>query len=341
MAAPAPKRQFSIAWVGDTVLGSSFGLPPDGAAGSLSAAAPLLRGSDLAFANLEGTFSVGGTSKCGSSAAGCYAFQAPPSFARALRAAGIDLVNLANNHSYDFGETGAAQTRAALAAAGVRWTGLPGQVTLARAGGVRVAFVGFAPYPWAASLLDLPAAQELVRRADAAADVVVVAIHAGAEGSDAIHVPHGAETYLGEPRGDSRAFARAVIDAGADLVVGSGPHVVRGVEVYRGRLVAYSLGNFAGYHNFSLASAQALSAVLSVTVDRDGDFVGGRWHSLVLAGPGLPERDPARRSLALARALSREDFGASAARFDATGGIRLPRRSGAEGLSLGRSRDSP
>ena len=277
---------------------------------------------------------MGGASKCGSSpSGGCYAFQAPPSYARALRGAGIDLVNLANTHSYDYGETGAAQTRTALAAAGVRWTGFPEQVTVARAGGVRVAFVGFAPYPWAASLLDVLAARELVRRAAARADVVVVAIHAGAEGSDALHVPHGAETYLGEPRGDSRAFARAVIDAGADLVVGSGPHVVRGVEFYRGRMVAYSLGNFAGYHNFSLAGAQALSGLLSVTLDRNGDFVGGRWHSLLLAGPGLPVPDRGDRSLALARTLSREDFGGSAARFDRTGRIHLPPKSGSPGVA--------
>ena len=98
----------------------------------------------------------------------------------------------------------------------------------------------------------------------------MVAIHAGAEGSDQIHVPHGAEYFLGENRGNSRAFTHAAIDAGADLVVGSGPHVIRGVEWYHHRLIAYSTGNFAGYHNFSLGGTLSLSAIFRVTLKPDG-----------------------------------------------------------------------
>ena len=86
--------------------------------------------------------------------------------------------------------------------------------------GVRVAAVGFSPYPWNANLNDIPAAEELVRRAAAEADVVVVLMHAGAEGSGEIHTPNGTEYAYGENRGDSRAFAHAVVDAGADLVLG-------------------------------------------------------------------------------------------------------------------------
>ena len=73
-------------------------------------------------------------------------------------------------------------------------------------------------------------------------------IHAGAEGADQLHTPYGSQYYLGENRGNARAFAHAVIDAGASIVLGSGPHVIRGIERYRGRLIAYSLGNFVGYH---------------------------------------------------------------------------------------------
>ena len=82
-------------------------------------------------------------------------------------------------------------------------------------------------------------------------------MHAGAEGSDRAHVEPGPETYLGEPRGDSVAFTHAVVDAGADLVVGSGPHVLRGLEWYRGRLIAYSLGNASGYRTLSTAGRWA------------------------------------------------------------------------------------
>src|SRR6185312_15974218 len=155
-------------------------------------------------------------------------------------AAGFTVMNNANNHSSDFGATGRADTVRALQAAGIAQAGLPGEITVVPAAGLRVAILGFAPYAVTASLLDLATARVLIQRADAKADIVIVAIHAGAEGAAAQHVT-GAE-----------AFAHMVVDAGADLVLGSGPHVLRGMEIYRRRLIAYSLGNFAGYHNFGL-----------------------------------------------------------------------------------------
>ncbi len=79
----------------------------------------------------------------------------------------------------------------------------------------------------------------------------MVIIHAGAEGATEDHVPYGTEYVYGEVRGDSRAFAHAVIDAGASIVLGSGPHVIRGVQRYRGRMIAYSLGDFACWNNLA------------------------------------------------------------------------------------------
>ncbi len=144
----------------------------------------------------------------------------------------------------------------------------------------------------------------------------------GPRGPRPTHVPHGTETFLGENRGDSRRFAHAVVDAGADLVVGSGPHVIRGVERYHGRLIAYSLGNFAGYKNFGTGGTLSLSAILSVKLRGDGAFDGGTWTSLRLDGSALPHLDPTGASAHLAAQLSREDFGASAARIDPDGTIR-------------------
>ena len=183
---------------------------------------------------------------------------------------GFDVLNLANNHAYDSGPGGMDDTVAALRGAKLTPTGRPGEIAVRRVGRTRVAYVGFAPYRWAQDLLDLPAAQKLVRRAARKADVVVVTMHAGAEGSDRAHVEPGPETYLGEPRGDSVAFAHAVVDAGADLVAGSGPHVLRGLEWYRGRLIAYSLGNASGYRTLSTAGTLGLSAVLDVTLGPRG-----------------------------------------------------------------------
>jgi poly-gamma-glutamate capsule biosynthesis protein CapA/YwtB (metallophosphatase superfamily) len=305
----------TIEWVGDMVLASSFGMPPDGGRASLAAVVGALKAADLTFGNLEETMSTTGGSKCGAGSSNCYAFQAPPSMSSVLRTAGFDIVNMANNHAFDFGAVGRAQTVAALRRVKIASTGAPRQITVLTAKGTRVAFVGFAPYPWAARLDRIPQAVALVRRAAALADLVVVAIHAGAEGSAATHVPHGTEMFLGENRGNSRAFAHAVVNAGADLVVGSGPHVLRGMERYHGRLIAYSLGNFAGFRNFAMGGTLSLSGILRVTLTPEGAIDAARLIPVVLRGEGLPALDPSNASVRLVAALSGEDFGRAAVHF--------------------------
>jgi poly-gamma-glutamate capsule biosynthesis protein CapA/YwtB (metallophosphatase superfamily) len=223
--------------------------------------------------------------------------------------AGFDVLNVANNHAADYGPAGEARTLAALYRAHIGAAGSPGHVEVRSAGGLRVALLGFAPYPWAASLTDIPKAAALVRRADEGADLVVVMMHAGAEGADRIHTPAGGETAFGENRGNARRFAHAAVDAGADLVVGSGPHVVRGVERYRDRLIAYSLGNFLGFHTFERGGVLSLSGVLRVELDGTGALRGARWVSVLLTGPGTPQPDPSRASAKLVSRVSRADFG--------------------------------
>ena len=316
------KRSVTIAWVGDMVLASSYGTPPDAGRLSMAPVTGPLRSADLTFGNLEETLSQLPDSKCGGSS-NCFAFQAPPSYAKLMTAAGFDVMNLANNHADDFGAAGQRSTDRALREAGLRWTGRPGQITVIRRNGLRIALLGFAPYKWASRLEQIGVAKALVRKAAGEADLVVVAMHAGAEGATADHVPHGTETFLGENRGDSRRFAHAVIDAGADLVVGSGPHVIRGLERYHGRLIAYSAGNFAGYKNFGTGGTLSLSAILRVTLHGDGAFAGGSWISLRLDSDALPHLDPTDASAHLVERLSQEDFGASAAHVAKDGTIRL------------------
>lgn len=314
-----------IGWVGDTLVGSRYGTAPRGGRALFEKVADELRRPDLMAGNLEGTLSTAKRSKCdGKNSKVCYAFQAPPAYVYSLVWAGFDVMSLANNHAHDYLEPGLKQTKGALTSAGLAYTGLPGQITVREANGVRVAFVGFSPYTWNASIADLPGAQALVRRASARADVVVVIIHAGAEGSDKTRTPKGAERAFGEFRGNSRAFAHAVIDAGADVVVGSGPHVIRGIERYRGKLVAYSLGNFAAWGGLGTGGTMGLSGLLTVRVDKDGAILGGRWYSLKLIGRGVPAPDPRNASAALVRKLSELDF---AMRFemDANGTISVPR----------------
>jgi hypothetical protein len=307
------KRALTIAWVGDTMLGSARDVVPDDGAPLFADVRELLRRPTITAGNLEGVLTDATSSKCdGDDHENCFAFRGPPDGARTLRRAGFDVLNLANNHAWDYGAAGQADTIAALDAAGVRWTGTPGQVTVLKRHGVRVAFVGYAPYSWAPSMHDVPLAQGLVRYADTQADVVVALMHAGAEGREATHTPVGVELSYGEDRGDTRAFAHALVDAGADLVLGSGPHVIRGIERYRDRLIAYSLGNFAGWHNFASGGTYDLSAVLKLRINGLGEVLRGQWRSLRLRAPGLPQPDPSNESASLAVDLAHEDFGAAA-----------------------------
>jgi hypothetical protein len=318
----AAKRATSITigWVGDITPGSQYGLPAAGGRQLFSAVRTLLREPDVMIGNLEGTFSRGGLSKCGAGAANCYAFQAPPANAHALREAGFDLLNLANNHSFDYGPEGQSETLAALNDARLAFTGLPGHVRVLRRRGIRVAFIGFSTYRWTTSMNDARMVRALVDRGAAVADVVVVLFHAGAEGSDRTVVPPTREWAFGEDRGDSRAFAHLAIDAGADLVLGSGPHVVRGIETYRARLIAYSLGNFAGVHNFASGGTLSQSGILSVRVNRRGRLRNGWWHGVALDASGTPRPDGGA-SRALVARLSAQDFGPGAARIRASGRI--------------------
>ena len=308
-AAKVPPGVVAIVATGDIVMGSTPNLPPDGGRSFFSDVQTDLAG-DVVLGNLEGTLSSGGSSKCGPSSTSCFAFQTPPSYARWLVRAGFTVMNLANNHAYDFGSEGLQETIDALDRVGLLYTGRPNQITVQKVGRIRVATVGFAPYPWAASLTDIAAAQKLVRAADRVSDVVVVTMHAGAEGRDQQHVRPGTERFLGENRGDSVRFTHAVVDAGADLVVGSGPHVLRGMEWYKGRLIAYSLGNFAGYDVFSLGGALSTSAILRVTLDGAGRFETGQLVPTHMVGAGMPALDPSETAHGVVRTLSREDFGA-------------------------------
>jgi hypothetical protein len=327
---PKPKHAapgITFAAVGDTMLGNAPELPAD--PGSYLDPVRSQLKADAVFGNLEGTLTDESYSpKCGGPSSGdCYAFRTPPSYARDLATAGFTVMNDANNHSSDFGPAGLADTIAALHRAGIVQTGLPGQITVVKAGDERVAFLGFAPYASTASLLDLLGARALIRRAARRADIVVVAIHAGAEGTAAQHVTGAEEHYLGEDRGDPERFAQLAVRAGADLVLGSGPHVLRGMQIYRSRLIAYSLGNFSGFHNFDVSGVLGATAVLHVTLDPDGHFRSGRIASVRMVEAGRPEPDPSGEGARLVAALSHEDFGASGVRVGGKGRI-LGKRGG-------------
>ncbi len=319
-ATARPPAVVTVSAVGDMAMVASY----DGGASFFPTSVARALRANVVLGNLEGTLTTASSSKCGAGSTNCFAFHAPPSYAALLKRAGFTILNVANNHAYDYGPAGQAQTLAALRSQGLAYTGRPGQIAILRVGSLRVAVLGFAPYPWAQSLTDLAAARRLVRKAAREADIVVVTMHAGAEGSDHQHVPRGTEYFLGENRGDSRAFAHAVVDAGADLVVGSGPHVLRGMEWYRGRLIAYSLGNFLGDGTLAIGGVLGTSGILRVSLRPNGSWVSGHLAPIVLVSPGVPRLDPTEAAHGLVRELSEEDFGRNAMRVSHTGKLLPP-----------------
>jgi len=324
---PAAKAlpTLSITWVGDMNFGTIGNYPAAGSGSLLTDVASDLR-SNLTIGNLETALGTVPLAKCSKQEKNCFAYEVPTDTAQALRSDGFAAVNVANNHTMDAGTAGEDSTDAALQAAGLRWAGRPGQITYLTRKGIKIALLGFATWSYDASMLDIPGAVAMVRQARQHAQLVIVIIHAGAEGPTAQHVQPGEEYYLGEDRGNSIAFTHAVIDAGADLVLGSGPHVLRAMQWYHGHLIAYSLGNFCGYNTLALVGPTAVSAILHVTLRSDGTYVRGRITPLVLSEPGTPKPDPARTAIGLINSLSRDDFaGNGAVRISASGRIRQPR----------------
>jgi poly-gamma-glutamate capsule biosynthesis protein CapA/YwtB (metallophosphatase superfamily) len=314
--------------VGDVMLGTAFPegyLPPNDGEGILDGVKDYLQDADLTFINLEGPLcdTEEPSRKCRNSK-NCYAFRSPTSYGRYLAEAGVDVASTANNHSGDFGEMCRRQTEATLDALGIAWSGPPGSIATLERNGLRIAVIAFHTSPACNDLNDTRTAVALVKSAKAAHDLVVVSFHGGAEGAKALHVPHGRETFFGENRGDLRMFSRAVVDAGADLVLGHGPHVLRAMEIYKDRLIAYSLGNFATYGRFNLRGPLGISAVLEVVMDREGRFVSGKLLPTKQIDKGIPVKDPSGAGLDLVRMLSREDFPQTGVLVDREGNLGAP-----------------
>ena len=320
--AAASSTNFTISAVGDSDLGYTPQLP----ANPTAYLAPVKSAvaADIVFGNLEGTMTTGGPSKCGASSSQCYAFRVPPSFAQAYKSTGFTVLNSANNHSYDFGAEGQAQTSAALRAVGIVQAGLPGQIGLVRVHGVSVAFVDFAPYYLTNNMLVASQESALIARAKREAKVVVVYMHSGAEGTTADHVTRQNEYFYGENRGNPYAFAHSAIDLGANLVIASGPHVLRGMQWYKGRLIAYSLGDFANYDAFATVGDLSLSAVLHVTMNSHGVITAASLVPITLHQGGQAFVDPTHAAWGFMNQLSRQDFTSSAAVIGALGRISIP-----------------
>lgn len=316
-------QRISIATVGDMMLGTDYPnnrLSDDDGKSFLAAVTPALQAADITFGNLEGVLADSGEpgKKC-SNPATCYRFRMPSRYASYFKSAGFDALSLANNHARDFGEDGRTSTMQVLTDNGIHYSGRVGNFATFEADGLKIALLAYAVTKNSNMMLDYLFAENTVRHFAAKHDIVIVAFHGGAEGSQYTHVTFAEEEYFNEPRGDVVRFARTMVDAGADLVIGHGPHVVRAMERYKDRLITYSLGNFATNLGISVDGIKGVAPILKATLDGNGRFIDGEIVSTVQGRGTGPRLDSSHRALKLIRDLSHADFKQPGLDFQADG----------------------
>lgn len=309
-----PTRNITVIGVGDIMLGTNYPsasyLPPNDGRDLLESVKHILSNADITFANLEGVILTGkGVPKQCSNPSTCFAFKSPDHYAQNLSDAGIDIVSLANNHSGDFGVTGVRNTVMLLDDLGIHFAGraeFPSKVF--ELDGVRYGFAAFAPNSGTMQLNDYATVKKTIKDLDSRCDVVIVSFHGGAEGADKTRVTRQIEYFLGENRGNPHEFARVAIDAGADIVFGHGPHVTRALDLYKGRLIAYSLGNFCTYGRFNLSGKAGIAPIVKVNLKASGEFIDAEIVSVKQPGQGGPVIDESNAALHEIISLTNLDF---------------------------------
>ena len=305
----------NVVAVGDIMMGTIYPfdvLPPEDGKGMFKSVQGEFLGGDIVFGNLEGSLcDEGKPIKCKVPLSGnCFEFVMPTRYASHLKEANFSVLNIANNHILDFGLEGAESTIKTLRNAGIQVTG--GEtIAHLRKNGIKIAVAGFSykASSCAYSILEIPEAKGIIAGLKKSHDIVIVSFHGGAEGRHALHIPNRDEIFLEENRGNVVKFAHAVIDAGADMVIGHGPHVLRAMEVYKGRLIAYSLGNFLTYGLFNLKGPNSLSVILKARIDATtGNFLDGRLVPVRLINGGIPEIDPSGEAIRLIKDLTVTDI---------------------------------
>jgi len=321
----------TFAAVGDIMPGTSFPdesyLPPgDDPVPLMASLFNVLTKPDITFGNLEGPFSDKAKlqKKCRDTTT-CYAFRVPERYAGVLDMAGFDLLSIANNHIGDFGYEAMITTSLILDSYGISYAGTkqyPWSIKMVN-DSVSVGFCAFSPNRGTINLHDDYKVAEIISMLERNCDIVVVSVHGGGEGADHQHVTRKEEFYYGENRGNLYEFAHRAVDLGADLVLGHGPHVSRAVELYKGRLIAYSLGNFLTYRRFNLTGPNGFSPVLYASLNHDGEFLGGKIIPVYQNYSGHVKQDPQKRAIFKIRELMLTDFPETNLVIDSNGNISL------------------
>lgn len=280
---------------GDIVLGNSFvveHIPKDWEEHYFAGVRSILKRADVAIGNFEDTLTEHDKTSKTTGNGRQYAFRSPPHYAELMYQEGFKILNVANNHANDFGETGFKDTLKNMKQAGIAVAGVRDEIATLTIRGLNIAVLGFTYSSRFNTLFEVAEGAERVRQAKAQGKYVIVTFHAGAEGSPAIWHNNEDEQFMGENRGNTVAFSRAMIDAGADLVVGHGPHVLRAAECYQGKPVVYSLGNFVGVGGLSAKNFAAVSALLEISVAMDGTLQKIGLVPLRFNEQKLPQVDP-------------------------------------------------
>jgi hypothetical protein len=314
----------SIIGVGDIMMGTNYPedkLPPNDGLHILKNVDTVLRNADVTFGNLEGTLlDDGGVPKKCNDPKVCYAFRTPVRYVKNLVNAGFDIVSLANNHAGDMGDPGRISTMKTLSQANILHAGQLAQPTVIfEKDSVKYGLAAFSPNSNCVDINDLDGAIEIVKRLDSISDVVIVSFHGGAEGAQYQNVPRTNELYYGENRGDVYKFSHALIDAGADIVFGHGPHVTRAIEVYKERFIAYSLGNFATYRGISVNGVNGLAPIIKVYTDPTGKFFYGKIIPTYQTYESGVRIDPQNQVIKKIQELTKKDFPESQIHIDENG----------------------
>ena len=308
-------KTIDIIGVGDIMLGTNFPknknyLPADDGKKLLASARDELQSADVTFGNMEAALSDDAPleKKCQDTTQ-CYAFRMPLRYADHLKNTGFDVLSLANNHVWDFGIEGIKDAGKKLDELKINFAGpKPYPNDIFRIDNITYGFVAFAPNKGCYQINDYDSARQMVAELDKKVDIVIVSFHGGAEGLEHQHIPNENEIYYGEDRGNVREFAKTVIDHGADVVFGHGPHVVRAVEQYKKRFIAYSLGNFATYGRFNLAKERALAPAIQVTLNEDGVFQKAKVFSFTQKNYNGPKKDKSHNAYFKIKELTQQDF---------------------------------
>lgn len=320
------KDSISVIGVGDIMMGTTYPsnyLPPNDGADLFADVTEILSSADCTFGNLEGAVSDDAKlSKSCNDPSVCYAFRQPERYIAYLEEAGFDCVSLANNHSGDFGSSGRTTAMNLLAEHGIAYSGLTACPTAVfELDGITYGLASFAPNSGTIDIRDIDGAVSIVTGLDSVCDVVIVSFHGGAEGSKHRHVTREIETYYGENRGNVYEFSHSVIDAGADVVFGHGPHITRAVELYNDRFIAYSMGNFCTYARFNLSGHNGVAPIIQLWLTPTGEFLSGQITSILQEGEGTPMIDSNNKAVAEIIELTEADFPESPLIISADGAL--------------------